>query len=52
MDVFAYTEDEIEKMTHDGHMLLKQALSEGVTVYDRHAGAVNIPEGERVAEDH
>jgi predicted nucleotidyltransferase len=52
VDVFAYTEDEIEKMTHDGHMLLKQALSEGVTVYDRHAGAVNIPEGERVAEDH
>ena len=52
VDVFAYTEDEIQKMTHDGHMLLKQALSEGMTVYDRHAGAVNIPEGERVAEDH
>ena len=51
VDVFAYTEDEMEKMTRDGHMLLKQALSEGVTVYDRRAGAEQTPKGERVAED-
>ena len=37
VDVFAYTEDEIDKMTRDGHMLLKQALSEGMTIYDRRA---------------
>ena len=52
VDVFAYTEDEIQKMTRDGHMLLQQALSEGMTVYDRRAGAVDSQEGERVAEDH
>ncbi len=51
VDVFAYTEEEMEKMTREGHMLLKQALSEGVTVYDRRAGAVGSREGERVAED-
>lgn len=51
VDVFAYTEDEIEKMARDGHMLLEQALSEGITVYDRRAGAEEHQEGERVAED-
>ena len=51
VDVSAYTEDEIEKMTRDGHMLLEQALSEGMTVYDRRARAVGSEEGERVAED-
>ena len=43
VDVFAYTEDEIQKMTRDGHMLLKQALSEGMIIYDRRAGAVDSP---------
>ena len=52
VDVFAYTEDEIQKMTRDGHMLLKQALSEGMTVYDRRVGAVDSQKGERVAENH
>ena len=52
VDVFAYTEDEIEKMTRDGHMLLKQALSEGMIIYDRRSGAVDSQKGERVAEDH
>ena len=51
VDVFAYTEEEIEKMTRDGHMLLEQALSEGMTVYDRRDGAVDSREGECVAED-
>jgi hypothetical protein len=39
-------------MTRDGHMLLKQALSEGMIIYDRRAGAVDSQKGERVAEDH
>ena len=39
-------------MTRDGHMLLEQALSEGITIYDRRAGAVDSQEGERVAEDN
>ena len=55
VDVFAYTQEEIEKMTRDGNPLLEQALSEGVTLCERNAAAESgsgvSPKGQRVASD-
>lgn len=35
VDVLVYTRDEIEKMTRDGNPLIRQAVKEGITVFER-----------------
>lgn len=35
VDVFPYTEDELERMLNDGNQFVKRALSEGVLLFER-----------------
>jgi len=36
MDVFPYTEEELEKMKEEGNFFIRRALEEGVEVFRRH----------------